>query len=267
MLTDRSSGARLVQQYGRGRPGGDPVNIKSTSWLAVAVLQMGMAGDALAAIVYTNRALFEAALNPDTVTIETFEDSSYETVDTPDQDIFLNPTGKSSQTLDYFSVETDPAAIKIFEGEHTNSHNTTTGGNQFLYLDTDLGLQGVITADILPNQSLLDQSLNAFGFDYTGVLEPGTVFTVTIDQVEYTLTNNPGTLLSNGNFIDTESSFWGIIGVSSIDKITLYTSSDSAYGVDDVIFGSAVPLPPAFWLFGSGLLALAGGARKGKAHS
>jgi len=54
---------------------------------------------------------------------------------------------------------------------------------------------------------------------------------------------------------------------SSFTNITLYTSVDSGYGVDDVIFGSAVPLPPAIWLFGSGLLVLVGGTRKGKAHS
>jgi hypothetical protein len=42
---------------------------------------------------------------------------------------------------------------------------------------------------------------------------------------------------------------------------------DSGYGVDDVTFGSAIPLPPALWLFGSGLLALAGSGMKRKIRS
>lgn len=239
--------------------GGEPVKIKTTSGLVAALLQLGIAGNALAVTVYTNRAEFEAALNAGTVTVETFEDPSYETVDTPNVDIFLNPTGHSSQTLNYFSIATDPDAIKIFPGEHSDSHNTTIDGNQFLYLDTDQGLQGVVTADIFPNQSLLAQSPDAFGFNYTGVLEPGNVFTVTIDQVVYTLENNPVT--------NTSLLFWGVIGVNSLDKITLHTSMDSAFGVDDVIFGAAVPLPPALWLFGSGLLGLAGGARKKTTHN
>ena len=49
--------------------------------------------------------------------------------------------------------------------------------------------------------------------------------------------------------------------------INLTTSMDSGYGVDDVVFGTAVPVPPALWLFGSGLLALAGGAGNRKARS
>jgi hypothetical protein len=244
--------------------GGESVGIKAKTWLAVVMLLAAMAGNAPAATVYTNRVEFEAALNAATVTVETFEDPSYETVDTPGVDIFLNPTGHYSQTLNYFSIETDPSAIKIYPGEHVYSYNTTFGGNQFLYLDTDKGLQGVVTADIFPNQSLLAQSPDAFGFNYTGLHEPGNVFTVTIDQVVYALDNNPGTVTGT-TITGDHPLFWGVIGVNSLDTITLHTTNDSAFGVDDVIFGAAVPLPPALWLFGSGLLVLAGGARKNKA--
>jgi hypothetical protein len=227
------------------------VNIKSTSWLAISVVTLCMAGNALAATVYTNRAEFEAALL--SFTVEDFE--SYQTNDTPDVDVFLKPTGHPSLELTYFSLAATPDAIKILDAPHSGSHNTSSGSNdsQFLYLDTDAGLQGVITADIT-----LKQQVDAFGFNYTGVFEPDTDFTVTIGSYSFNLSrNNP----------ESTPLFWGVLGLGDFTQITLYTSSDSAYGVDDVIFGSAVPLPPAIWLFGSGLLALVGSTRKGKAHN
>ena len=222
------------------------MNFKSTSWIAVAALLVGMSGNALAITVFTDRALFEAALISSTT--EDFE--SYATVGTPDP--LLNiPDGLTDLDLDYFSLSATPRAIKIWNAAHSGSHNTTIGGTQFLYLDTDnLGLANGNTVGSTTVFSLYDPA-DAFGFDYTGVFEPGTDFTVTIGSYSFSLAlNNP----------EDVPLFWGVIGLGNFSDITLQTSLDSGYGVDQAIFGSAVPLPPALWLFGSGMMALAGGA-------
>jgi hypothetical protein len=221
------------------------VNIRMTAWVTGALLYAGMAGNALAITVFTDRASFMAAL--DTYTVEDFE--SYPTYGTPTPLIPTIPNGLTSLALDEFSLSATPKAIKIWNAEHSGAHNTTSGGSNFLYLDTDTGTVGSTTV------FSLDNPVSAFGFDYTGVYEPGTTFTASIGSEVYSLAlNNP----------EATPLFWGIIDLGDFSSITLYTSTDSGYGVDDVTFGSAVPLPPAAWLFGSGLLALAGGARGGK---
>ena len=227
--------------------GGERVNIKSTAWLAVAVLQFGIMGNAQAVTVFTDRSLFEAALA--SYSVETFE--SYATIGTPDPQ-FNIPDGQTATVLDDFSLAAPAPTIKIADFYHDGSHNTTSGGTQYLYLDTDTGLQGSTTG------ITLDEQADAFGFDYTGVFEPDTTFTVSIGS---------DTFILDLNSPEDSPLFWGVLGLGSFTNIRLTTSLDSGYGVDDVIFGSAVPLPPALWLFGSGLLALAGGASKRTSHN
>ena len=238
------------------------MSIKSTAWLAVALLQFFMAGNAFAVTVYTNRALFEAALASSSV--ENFE--SYTPADFVGNDPFVtadpyfSPNGLTSLDLTYFSLSATPQAIKILGQaypqppvSYVDVVNTTSGGAQYLYLDTDDPGQ-VVTGSI--TTFFLDNPVDAFGFNYTGVFEPGTTFTVQIGSQIFNLAlNNPRST----------PLFWGVMGLgTTFDTIRLTTSLDSGYGVDDVIFGAAVPLPPALWLFGSGLLALAGGAAKRK---
>jgi hypothetical protein len=226
------------------------VNIRSTSWLALAMLQIGMAGNALAATVYTDRSLFEAALMSSTV--EDFE--SYTPFGNPDASPAL-PDGLTDWAGNDFSLSATPGAIKILDAPYPIADpevvNTTSGGDNFLYLDTDKGLVGSETVFSLYTPA------DAFGFNYTGVFEPGTTFMISIGLDNFDLElNNP----------EASPLFWGVLGLGSFSEITLTTSTDSGYGVDDVIFGSAVPLPPALWLFGSGLLALASAAMRKKAH-
>lgn len=232
------------------------MNNKSKSWLALALLQFGVAGNAMAATVFTDRTSFEAALA--TYSIENFE--SYATVGTADP-YFNQPDGLTSLALNDFSLSATPRAIKIWDAYHDGSHNTTTGDpnySNFLYLDTDnRGIANGTTVGSSTTISLNNQA-DAFGFEYTGVFEPGTTFTVTIGSTTFDLSlNSP----------EDSPLFWGVLGLGSFTDIMLTTSLDSGYGVDDVIFGTAVPLPPALWLFGSGLLALAGGATNRKTPS
>lgn len=218
------------------------MNVRTTTWIAGALLYAVMAGNAQAITIFTDRAAFESALNA--YSIEDFE--SYPTYGTPDP-LANIPDGLTSLALNDFSLTATPQAIKIWNADHSGAHNTTPGGTQFLYLDTDTGTGGSTTVFSLYNP------VDAFGFDYTGVYEPGTTFTVTIGSEVFNLAlNNP----------EATPLFWGIIGLGSFSDITLATSTDSGYGVDDVTFGAAVPLPPAIWLFASGLLALA--VRRGR---
>ena len=229
------------------------MNIKSTSWIALALLHIGIAGNAPAATVFTDRTAFESALLSQS--IEDFE--SYATVGTADP-LFGIPDGLASLALDDFSLASTPNAIKIWNNEHDGSDNTTTGGTNFLYLDTDN--LGLADGSIIGSSTVITlyNPVDAFGFDYTGVFEPGTDFIVTIGSDVFTLSlNNP----------ENTPLFWGVIGLGSFSEITLATSLDSGFGVDEVIFGSAVPLPPAIWLFFTGLMALAGGAVKRKPRS
>ena len=234
------------------------MNIKSIAWLTVALLQLGIAGNTLAVTVFTDRTAFEAALLSSDV--ETFE--SYDPFGDPDPQ-FNIPDGLQDWTGTYFSLHAEPEAIKILDHSYPDPSvapldvvNTTSGGAKFLYLDTD-NPGNVITGSTTTFN--LDNPVDAFGFNYTGVFEPGTIFTVQIGSDTFTLDlNNPRAA----------PLFWGVIGLgTTFDTIMLSTSLDSGYGVDDVIFGSAVPLPPAIWLFGSGLLALASGARIRKTRS
>lgn len=222
--------------------------MKPTSYVALAVFSVALAGNAQAYTVFTDRTAYESALL--SYTIEDFE--SYGTVGTPDP-LLMIPDGRDTLTLNHFTLSATPDAIKIWDADHSGSHNTTTGGTQFLYLDTDnLGYASGTPVGSTTTFSL-NNAVDAFGFDYTGVFEPGTAFTVSIGSFSDNLAlNNP----------EATPLFWGVIGLGSFTDVTLATSLDSGYGVDQVTFGLAVPLPPALWLFGSGLLALVGGAAR-----
>ena len=250
---------------------------KSTTLLVTALLGLGVTANAVAVTVYTDRTAFEAAFLS-APTIETFE--HYENGGMPptfsdpadpiiDPDPHLSgddPNGLKSLDLYYFELielTAEEPTIKIgselvYPDQYAGSENTTPGGSQFLYLDTDESKQGSETV------FGLGSSVNAFGFDYTGVFEAGTAFTVTIGSDIFNPNQNNG---------EDDPRFWGVIGPASFNTVTLSTITDSTgfgdsgYGVDDVTFGSAIPLPPALWLFGSGLLALAGSGMKKKIHS
>ena len=253
---------------------------KSTTLLVAALLGLGVTANAVAVTVYTDRTAFEAAFLS-APTIETFE--HYENGGMPptfsdpadpiiDPDPHLSgddPNGLKSLDLYYFELielTAEEPTIKIgselvYPGQYAGSENTTPGGSQFLYLDTDESKQGSETVFGFG----LGSSVNAFGFDYTGVFgsDPDRPEVLSIFEV----TVNSETFRLNGNNPEDLPLFWGVIGPANFTTATLFTSLDSGYGVDEVTFGSAIPLPPALWLFGSGLLALAGSGMKKKIRS
>jgi hypothetical protein len=147
-----------------------------------------------------------------------------------------------SLALTDFTVATAPRAVKVLSGpDGFGSFNTTPGGSRYLYLDTDIGLVGSSTT----------YSFNApqrgFGFDYTGVNEPGNLFTVTINGQVFTLASNPN--LST-------ASFWGYIPpTGSVQTALVATSNDSGYGIDQVTY-RLLPEPAAIASLPCAMLAL-----------
>jgi hypothetical protein len=109
--------------------------------------------------------------------------------------------------------------------------------------------------------------IQAFGLTAIGLLESGSPATNYLSLVG---------LDTDGNTVDAQTltGAQGDLGVdldflvsSAINEITqVQLIGDitwlSGYGVDDLILTTAVPIPPAIWLFGSGLLGLIGIARK-----
>ena len=235
---------------------------KSTTLLVAALLGLGVTANAAAVTVtayttYTDRALFEAALTSSM--IEDFD--SYPIIGVPEPSPISDDFGLTSFTStdpdDFFSLQAKPGAIKTWHELYFGSHNTTAGmiDGKFLFLDTDDGPVGSTT------DFLLNSPVTAFGFDYTGVYGHDATFKVTIGSKTF------DNLVLNDDLAPSSHLFWGVIGTTSFDTVTLITDFDGGYGVDEVTFGFAIPLPPAIWLFGSGLLALAGSGMKRKIHS
>ena len=161
--------------------------------------------------VFTDRAAFEAAAGA--LVIETFEDDP----------LSGTPSGGAvvSISFDDFRVDTDPPAAKVIDVPFAGSENTTPGGKNYLYLDTDRGLVGSRST------FTFDAPITTFGFDYTGMGETGNQFTVEIDGMLFVV--HEGSTIVDG--------FWGYIG-SAVTTAVLETTSDSGYGVDQVATGA-----------------------------
>jgi len=189
---------------------------------------------------YTNRATFEVAMG--SYVIDGWE--TYGTVGT-------GTSGALSGLNFYdFQVTTTPDALKILDAPYVGGFNTTPapGSSHYLYLDTDIGLQGSTATFGMHSPTL------GFGFDYGGVNEVGTAWDVTIMGTTFTLA-------VNGSNDAADAKFWGVISDTAFSSIALYTFTDSGYSVDEVTYSGAaqpVPEPVSMLLLGFGLLGVTG---------
>lgn len=200
------------------------MNVKKTVFIAVFVFLFSilMVSSANAFMVFTDRASFDAAA-PNLLT-EDFE--SYALSGT-------TGSGALAQIdFDYFSVSSSPAAVKVIDVPFAFSHNTTVGGEKYLYLDTDIAWQGSLSSFfnfIGPTDS--------FAFDYT--YNPG-----------WDLTDYLTVHVESNSFIlpDVDSigeGFWGYIGDGYFSSLQIDSGNISGYGIDEV---AVVPVPGAVLL-------------------
>ncbi|SEM53673.1 VPLPA-CTERM protein sorting domain-containing protein [Syntrophus gentianae] len=94
-------------------------------------------------------------------------------------------------------------------------------------------------------------------------------FTNAISAFGLDIATNPGSTITIGGSVNyvlplgnNTPSFWGVIDTAGITSITFDASGGPNVGFDAVSFGQVVPIPAAVWLFGSGLVGLAGLRRK-----
>lgn len=187
-----------------------------------------------AATIFTDRASFDA--DAGTVAIETFESSP----------IVGNTSSGAVPSIAFtgFTVSSTPTATKVIDvNPYFGAFNTTPGGKNYLYIDTDVGLQGSTATFVF------DHPIYSIGFDYTGFNELGSVFDLTIDGSVYSIAPNQN---------DSSFGFWGYTSTVSFNTLSLFTSTDSGYGLDQMTYTSPVPVPAALYLFISGLVGLLG---------
>lgn len=203
--------------------------------LTIAILLTAAAAQATQ--IFTDRASFEAALALSAV--EDFEGSPIVGTTSSGATLFRN--------FGDFSVSSNPRAIKILDEVAIGAGNTTPGGDQYLFLDTDLTRGSVIEIDFAFD-------IQAIGFDYSGLSEPGASPTITIAGQDYAIARNvwPPT---NFNQVR-DALFWGIITNVPFSMLVLDSDTDSGYGIDQVAYATA-PEPGTVTLLALGLAGLA----------
>jgi len=186
----------------------------------LAFLGISLIGvDAAHGQAFTDRAAFEAALGA--FSVETFESAP------------LSGSGSSggvaSISFDDFKVDTVPPAAKVLNFTHFGAFNTTPGGANYLYLDSDVGFVGVATT-ITPNNPV-----HAIGFDYTSIVVASSTNTVTVQGQAFTLALSTST----------QHRFFGYISTNgqALADLTVSTSTNSAYGIDQLTLGAPCSSP------------------------
>jgi hypothetical protein len=203
--------------------------------LALAILLTAAAAHATQ--IYTDRASFEAAIG--LFAIEDFESTPL---------VGTTSSGAAiSRSFADFSLRSNPKAIKILDEVVIGAGNTTPGGDQYLSLDTDVTQGSVATFSF-------DFDIQAVGFDYSGLSEPGASPEITIAGETYSIDRNvwPPT---NFNRVR-DALFWGIISDVPFSTLVLDSDTDSGYGIDQVTYATT-PEPGTVTLLALGLAVLA----------
>jgi hypothetical protein len=222
---------------------------------AIAILLMAVS--AQGSQIFTDRTSFENSL------------ASFAIEDVESAALVGNSGGGATafQTFSDFSLSAQSTtynadAVKILDTVIAGTGNTTPGGDQYVYLDSDIGFEGTLTTIIFSG------AIQAIGFDYSGLSEPGASPTVAIvgqtpadDPLLLALNTHPPTNLKQVN----DALFWGFISNVPFSTIMIDSDIDSAYGIDQVTYAS-VPEPGTAILLAVGLGLLASRASTRRAE-
>ncbi|MEE9342994.1 MAG: hypothetical protein V3V12_05140 [Gammaproteobacteria bacterium] len=196
---------------------------------------------------YTDQAAFLAALSGTANTLD-FDSTAAST---------LIPTGSALGGIT-FHYDFGGTSMAVTDGNQFGGGGPfeTTSGSQFLGTDgSDLLLDdddfsmdfaasnaigfSIITAEI-PGTSFFDDDIQLSAGNTIALLD--------VDAIQQTL--NDGSLVFFLGIIDDSAPF------TSANVFTPNSSGSFLYNIDDIVTTSAVPVPAAFWLFGSGLTGL-----------
>ncbi|MHB8472653.1 MAG: VPLPA-CTERM sorting domain-containing protein [Gammaproteobacteria bacterium] len=150
------------------------------------------------------------------------------------------------------SVDGDDGVI---DGSGTNGHSMFGDGSTGITFTFDAGTLGTLPTHV--------------GLVWTDGAYYNQVTFQAWDSANVSLGTVVGNNIGDGSFLGgtAEDRFFGVVNAGGISKIRMWNSQMTGGGsgieVDHLQYGaSAVPLPAAAWLFGSGLLGLTGMARR-----
>lgn len=216
--------------------------------LTSATIALGLTSgltNAASITTFTDRALFDAAVGP--TVLENFTSTSH----------FPIPGGTLDSTTSFGSLNAGDIQVGA-------TYSTPVGPGNYFNIDAGGGFTGGFLDSLSSTGErdltiTYDSSISAFGFD-TNSLMPN--FDITINFTSGGTYTNSFSGISGMTFFGFQSDLADISSVV-IDG----NGSSFNFAIDNHSFGgvSAVPVPAAVWLFGSGLIGLIGFARRKKA--
>ena len=163
-----------------------------------------------------------------------------------------------------FSTVLNAATIESYKTNDLEGVNLTS--SIFDILLTANTISGDVSNISIDETFDLQSGVNSDGTSYTGTLTIGSLLTASFEDLTYSEIYFPGTsiLLSTG--FDATLTYTGgsLMGSYTGGVLTGNISADLVNINATVAEVQVVPVPAAVWLFGSGLLGLAGIARRKK---